>query len=182
MIRDYLPVFHQVEPALLKGLYAGAIVAQRPVKYAANTYGVDTVTFGTKEFIENGIICGLDKDGYVVNWDDGMMKEVMLHYTEELPEIVETKDSFAVKANEAETYLRLVILSAGDEFVTDKVDVDGATAPKYARIVDGVITLQDVFDEDNETVPNTLTGSTRFAVEATTLPNGEAAYNCIFLG
>lgn len=182
MIRDYLPTFHQVEPALLKGLYAGAIIAQRPVKHSSGTYGVDTVTFGTTKFIENGILCGLDKDGYVVNWDDGMTKEVALHFTDELPEILEAKNTFAVKANGDETYLRLVILTMGDEFITDKFKVDGAAAPKYARIVDGVITLQDAFDKDNEAVPNTLAGSTRFKVEAAYLPDGTAGYNCIFLG
>jgi hypothetical protein len=37
MLRDYLPVFHQLEPQMLKGIYAGAIIAQRPVKYTAET-------------------------------------------------------------------------------------------------------------------------------------------------
>ena len=86
MLRDYLPVFHVLEPQMLKGIYAGAIIAQRPVKYttAGNVYGVATVTMGDVKFIENGVVMTLDDDGNLVNYATATGGPKMIHFTEEL--------------------------------------------------------------------------------------------------
>ncbi|NCU28470.1 MAG: hypothetical protein EOM85_02255 [Candidatus Moranbacteria bacterium] len=93
----------------------------------------------------------------------------MIHYTEELPTILEANSTFAVLAKEDETYLRLIVLHTGDEFVTD--NVDAADEGPYAKISNGVVTLQSAADADSV-----------FAVLEDTLPDGTAAYRCIYLG
>lgn len=173
MLKDYLPQFKQVEPENLKGLYAGDIVAQRPVAYASSVYGVPTVQKGTVYFIENGILCGLNALGQVVSFDDVANKSthVLLHYTEELPTVLVANDTFAVKAEEDETYLRLVVLHAGDEFVTDNFDASIAPTGVYGKIVSGIIQLQAAANAD-----------TKFAILEDTLADGKSAVRAIYLG
>ena len=93
MLRNYLPTFHQIEPQNLKGLYGGDVVAQRPVAYASSVYGVPTVQVGSVYFIENGILCGLNNEAKVVAFDSAanLSGHPMVHYTEELPTILEGK-------------------------------------------------------------------------------------------
>ena len=171
MLRNYLPTFHQIEPQNLKGLYGGDVVAQRPVAYASSVYGVPTVQVGSVYFIENGILCGLNNEAKVVAFDSAanLSGHPMVHYTEELPTILEANSTFAVLAQEDETYLRLVVLHPGDEFVTD--NVDATDEGPYAKISNGVATLQSAADSD-----------TVFAVIEDSLPDGTAAYRFIYLG
>lgn len=171
MLRDYLPVFHVLEPQMLKGIYAGAIVAQRPVKYTAEpeAYGVATVAKGDAKFIENGVIMGLDQDGNLVNYDAALAgSPKMIHFTEELPEILKVKNTWALKCEEGETYPRGVILQAGDEFVTDNVSGTISTAG-YATVSGGVLTV------------STASINAEFAAYPDTLPDGTAAYHFIVL-
>lgn len=141
MLTKMLKTFHQVEPQLLRGKIAGLMISQRPVGYdAENGYGVPTVDAYNGKFIENGIICSLNLDGKIVSYTSGAM---FLHYTEELNTIVDAKKYFAVEGKGAETYLRLVQLFPGDEFVTDNVVVpDGGENYGYAVIDNGRIKLQ----------------------------------------
>lgn len=171
MLRNYLPTFHQLEPQNLKGLYGGDVVAQRPVAYASAVYGVPTVQVGSVYFIENGILCGLNDEAKVVSFDDSdnVSAHPMVHFTEELPTILEANSTFAVLAKEDETYLRLIVLHTGDEFVTD--NVDATDEGPYAKIDNGVVTLQSTANSD-----------TMFAVMEDTLPDGTPAYRCIYLG
>ncbi len=147
MLLNYLPTFKQIEPSNLLGLISGQVVAQVPVKYTAGskTFGVTTVTKGDYKFFENGILCGFDTDGKtIVDWtDQGAM---FIHFTEELNTIYEDRKYFAVEAEE-ETYLRLVALTPGSEWITDipKTETAYAAAITAGRIV--------VVDED-ETLPN----------------------------
>src|SRR5574344_1307416 len=173
MLRDYLPVFHVLEPQMLKGIYAGAIVAQRPVKYTTGTkvYGVTTVAMGDAKFIENGVIMGLDQDGNLVNYDAALAgSPKMIHFTEELPEILKVKNTWALKCKEGETYPRGVILQAGDEFVTDNV-TGTLSAAGYATISNGVLAL----------AANAPEGGAEFAAYPDTLPDGTGAYHFIVL-
>jgi hypothetical protein len=170
MLRDYLPVFHQLEPQMLKGIYAGAIIAQRPVKYTetGDVYGVATVTKGAVKFIENGVVMTLDVDGNLVNYATATGGPKILHFTEELPTILKAKDTWALKCAEGETYPRGIILQAGDEFVTDNVSGTLAAAG-YATVVDGILTL------------STTSTSAEFAAYPDTLANGAGAYHFIVL-
>lgn len=171
MLKNYLPTFHQLEPQNLKGLYGGDIVAQRPVAYTSSVYGVPTVQVGSVYFIENGIICGLNSEAKVVSYDaaSNLSGHPMVHYTEELPTILQANSTFAVEAKAEETYLRLVVLHTGDEFVTD--NVDASDEGPFAKIAGGVVTLQSAANSD-----------TVFAVMEDTLPDGSAAYRCIYVG
>lgn len=171
MLKNYLPTFHQLEPQNLKGLYAGDVVAQRPVAYASAVYGVPTVQVGSVYFIENGIICGLDNEAKVVSYDDAgnLSGHPMVHYTEELPTILQANSTFAVEAKAEETYLRLIVLHAGDEFVTD--NVDATDEGPFAKIANGRVTLQSAANSD-----------TVFAVIEDYLPDGTDGYRCIYLG
>lgn len=165
MLRDYLPTFHQLEPQNLKGLYAGDVVAQRPVAYTAcgEIYGVATVSHNGAYFVENGVIMGLDEEAKLVNWAAGPM---IVHFTEELPTILDAKGTFAVRCEEDETYPRGVILHAGDEFVTDNYVGSGS----YALVSSGILTV------------STANTSAKFAAIADTLADGTAAYRFIYLG
>lgn len=175
MLRDYLPVFHVLEPQMLKGIYAGAIIAQRPVKYttAGNVYGVATVTMGDVKFIENGVVMTLDVDGNLVNYATATGGPKMIHFTEELPTVLKAKNTWALKCAEGETYPRGILLQAGDEFVTDNVATGAAldtNGKGYATVVAGILTVVATKPEGAE-----------FAVYADTLPDGTDAYHFIVL-
>ena len=171
------PTFHMVEPSLLKGIHAGAIIAQRPVAYTASTgaYGVATtaVTAGTTtyKFIENGVVMGLNLNGELVNYDAAVSGGPMiLHYTEELPTVLSAKNTWALEVAEGETYPRGVVLGIGDEFITDNISgTYTASVANYAVVSGGLLTL---------TANST---SAAFVVTEATLPNGDDAYRFIVL-
>lgn len=163
MITKYLPTFHQVEPSNLLGLTMGWVVAQRPVKHSSGTYSVATVEKNGIKFIENGVICSLDADGKVVNYVEG--KQAFLHYTEELNTFLDAKKYFAVECEGDDTYLRLVALVPGSEFVTDNYSLQAnvsSSEVKYATISNGALVADKVAP----------TQGTYFAASMTTLPNG----------
>jgi hypothetical protein len=168
MLKNYLPEFHQLEPQMLKGIYAGDIIAQRPVKYAAGAYGVATVTKGDVKFIENGVVMTLDVDGNLVNYATANGGTKILHYTEELPTILKAKDTWALECAAGETYPRGIILHVGDEFVTDNVS-GSITSAGYATVVDGVLTVA------------TASANAEFAAYPDTLADGKDAYHFIVL-
>ena len=170
----FIKTFKQVEPQLLRGLTAGLVISQRPVAYTPaegatpESYGVATVAFNGYNYIENGLICGLNAEGKIVNYVSG---KAFLHYDEELNADFDAKNMFAVEAKGAETYLRLVELQTGDEFVTDNVNGEFTDGQKYG-VVNGVIDASASGDFLYEE------GS---AFE-TTLPNGEKGYHFVYLG
>jgi hypothetical protein len=166
MITKYLPTFKVFEVGSLTGLRAGHMLSQRPAH--ADIKKVDKNGYN---FIENGIIVGLNADGTVGNFDKSAHKVAFVHYTEELNTFMDELKYYALPVEEVgDTYPRCIALYAGDEFCTNNVaaDVDNAVA---AKVVDGVLTLQTAADADS-----------LFAVSASTLPTGEKAYDFVFLG
>lgn len=161
MITKYLPEFKVFEVGSLTGLRAGHVVSQQP---AAASIAKKAV--GDNNFIENGIIMGLNVDGELVNWTEGAM---FVHYTEELNTFIDELKYFAVPV-EDKTYPRGIALYAGDSFCTNNVaaEVEGA---KYAKVVNGILNLQTTADDD-----------THFSVKESTLPTGEKAYDFVYIG
>lgn len=175
----FVKTFKQVEPQLLRGLTAGLVISQRPVKYTAaagatpESYGVATVAFNDYKYIENGIICGLDSKGQIVNYAGS--GKMFLHFDEELNADYDAKNMFAVECKGAETYIRLVELQVGDEFMTDNVNgtfVDGTVYGVANGVIDSSVTTG---------------ASAKFLYEEgtafeNTLPNGEKGYHFVYLG
>ena len=161
MITKYLPEFKVFEVGSLTGLRVGHVVSQQP---AAASIAKKAV--GDNNFIENGIIMGLNVDGELANWTEGVM---FVHYTEELNTFIDELKYFAVPV-EDKTYPRGIALYAGDSFCTNNVaaEVEGA---KYAKVVNGILNLQTVADDD-----------THFSVKESTLPTGEKAYDFVYIG
>ena len=171
---NMLSTFKQVEPQLLRGLTAGLTVSQRPVAYNAETdaYGVATVNVAGTKYIENGLICSLDDKAQVVNYVANTT--AFIHYDEELTTDVGAINAFAVEGAKDETYVRLVQLFPGDEFVTDQVT---GTKANYASVVNGVIN----FTGAAKAAGDMFYCETGTAFEDT-LPNGDAGYHFIYLG
>lgn len=174
MITKYLPEFKVFEVGSLTGLRAGHVVSQQP---AAADIAVKTV--GANKFIENGIIMGLNVDGELDAWGrteevDGEDQVVVsgtmfVHFTEELNTFIDELKYFAVPVEE-KTYPRGIALYAGDSFCTNNVAAD-VTGAKYAKVVNGILTLQTTADSD-----------THFSVKESTLPTGEKAYDFVYIG
>ncbi len=159
MITRLMPKFKVLEPSNLTGLRNGHVLAQMPV--AAD---ITVKTVGEHKFIENGLFVGLNAEGKITNLDDATSKQVFVHFDEELSTILDAACYYATPVEESEeTYIRAVAMYVGDTVVTDNYAGELTTA-KYAKVVDGVATLQTAADE-----------SSLFIAKATTLPTGEAA-------
>lgn len=169
-----LNTFKQVEPQHLSGLTAGAIISQRPVAYNTETkvYGVATCVVANTAYIENGIICSLDDTAHIVNYVANT--PAYIHYDEELNCDYDAKNMFAVEGEGAETYIRLIRLFPGDEFVTDQVT---GTAKKYATVTNGKI----AFSDDIKAATDMFYCEGGNALNDT-LPNGDTGYHFIYLG
>lgn len=169
-ILNYLPEFKIVEANRLTGLVTGHVLAQFPLDPTAafiKQVGTDNV-----EVVENGFIVGLGADLLVEAYDATAHAQPFLVFTEELNTILGGLKYFATEADaDGDIYPRAIGLYVGDAFTTNNYAVAGAVAPKYAKVVAGVLTLQDAADAD-----------TLFAVEETTLPLGDVAYRFIFVG
>ena len=157
MITKYLPTFKVVEVNNLTGLRSGHMLSQ----FAADESLATTVN-GNK-FIENGVIVSLSKDGKIVAYTEGTM---FLHYTEELNTFIDELQYFAVPV-EGDTYIRCIALYTGDTFTTNNV-VAGEGA--YGKVVGGKINIT-----------NSAEGA-QFIVKKSTLPNGDEAYECTYVG
>ena len=162
MITKLLPEFKVFEVGTLVGLRNGHVVSQLP---AAST--IATKTVGQHKFIENGIIVGISSEGKIENYDKSKHSVALVHYTEELTTIVDELKYFAVPVETiGETYPRCIALYEGtDSFCTNNVaaEVEGA---KYAKVVNGVLTLETAESADS-----------MFIVKEGTLPTGEKAYD-----
>lgn len=157
MITKYLPKFKVVEVNNLTGLRNGHMLSQ----FAADE-ALATTKNGNK-FIENGVIVSLSKDCKIVPYAEGTM---FVHYTEELNTLLDEAQYFAVPV-EGDTYIRCIALYTGDTFTTNNV-VEGEG--NYGKVVNGIINIV-----------NSAEGAA-FAVKASTLPNGDAAYECTYIG
>ena len=135
MITDYLPTYHQVEPNTLKGLQPGFVVSQMNVAESA------TGTLAPNGMMENGLICGISKDGIVPAGSD--TKVLFIHYTEPLNTLFKGDRFFAV--NVKEECPRLVQLIPGDEWMSDM-------APSAVCIDDRIIEITSAagqYEQDN---------------------------------
>ena len=160
----YGPKFKVLEVNDLVGLRNGHIIAQAPA--AAD---ITKKTYDEYQFIENGLILGLGKDGKLANYDPAKHAVPFLHYTEELITFGVALDRFAVEVPTEvgeNAYPRAIALYIGDTFTTDNVVVGGVNkAECYAKVVNGVLTLEA--DETKDTM---------FRAVKTTMPAGGVGY------
>ncbi len=167
-ILNYLPEFKIVESNRLTGLVTGHVLAQFPLNPAAAIIK----TVGGNDFVENGFIVGLGKDLQIDAYDPAKHAAPFLVFTEELNTFMGGLKYFATEEDaNGDIYPRAIGLFVGDVFTTNNYAVAGATAPKYAKVVAGKLTLQDAAD-----------AATMFVVEEATTPNGEDAYKFIYFG
>lgn len=165
-IINYLPTFKVVEMNRSTGLVAGHVLSNFAYE------GVTVTTTGGHDFLENGVIVGLNNDLTLDNFDATVHSQPLLVYTEELITFLPGLKYFANEEDaDGDIYPRVIGLYVGDIFTTNNYDEDVATAPAFAKVVAGVLTLQDTADT------NTL-----FAVEESTLPTGGAAYRFTYIG
>ena len=165
MITKFLPTFKVLEVGTLVGLRNGHIISQQPA-----AEGIAKKTVGNYSFIENGIIVGLSAEGKVENFDKAKHTKAFLHFTEELNTYIDELKYYALPVEETgDTYPRCIALYEGtDAFCTNNVaaEVEGA---KFAKVVDGVLTLETAESADS-----------MFLVKDSTLPTGEKAYDFLF--
>ncbi len=167
-ILNYLPKFKVLENNRLIGLRHGHDLSQ----FKADA-SITTVTAGTKEAIENGLIVGLNADLTIGNYDRDEHNQPFVVFVEELNTFLDGLQYYATFEDaDGDLYPRAIALYIGDAFTTNNFAVAGAVAPKFAKVVAGVLTLQDVRDEDS-----------LFAVNASTMPaDSELAYKFTYLG
>ena len=172
-ILNYLPTFKVVEINRSTGLVAGHVLSQFTL--AENSTLIKKVNEGQDnemEFVENGFIVGLDNDLTVDKYNATNHAQPFLLFTEELNRLFPGHKWFATEADaDGDIYPRCIGLYIGDAFTTNNYDEDSQSEPKYAKVVNGVLTLQ------NEPNPDTM-----FAVEESSLPTGDDAYRFIYLG
>ena len=172
-ILNYLPTFKVVEINRSTGLVAGHILSQFVLNPAsALIKKVNEGQDNEMEFVENGFIVGLDNDLTVDKYNGTNHSQPFLLFTEELNRLFPGHKWFATEADaDGDIYPRCIGLYIGDAFTTNNYDEDSQTDPKFAKVVNGVLTLQDTADSD-----------TMFAVEESSLPTGDDAYRFIYLG
>lgn len=157
MITKFLPEFKVFEVNNLTGLRNGHIVAQMKA---------DATIVGDKEYVENGIIMGLNADGTLGAYDATKHAVPFVHYTEEILTWIPELKYFAVPVEDGVVYPRGIALYVGDSFTTNNCSGSGA----YAKVVAGVLTLQ------------TEAEGAMFKATASTLPSGEPAYEFLYIG
>jgi hypothetical protein len=163
MIMSFLPTFKVFEVNNLTGLRNGHILANMP----ADVAHIAKVTVNGNEYVENGIILGLDADGTVSNYDASKHDMPFVHYTEELLSLLNELRLFAEPIVDGVVYPRAIGLYVGDTFTTNNYagTVEGA---KYAKVVNGVLTLQATAD------------GAMFKATPSTLPDGTDAFEFLY--
>lgn len=156
MITSFLPTFKVFEVNNLVGLRNGHILAQMK----ADVANIAKVTAGNGDWVENGIIVGLDADGTISNYDKAKHDCPFVHYTEEILSVLPELRLFACPIEDGVVYPRCIALYVGDTFTTNNYAgvLEGA---KYAKVAGGVLTLQTEADTD-----------TMFKATPTTMPDG----------
>jgi hypothetical protein len=166
-ILNYLPTFKIVEINRSTGNVTGHILSQ----FKANA-ALTTKTVGAYQALENGIIVGLNSDLTIGNFDKTVHAQPFLNFVEELNTFMDGLKFYATFEDaDGDIYPRGVGLYVGDAFTTDNYAVAGAVAPAFAKVVAGVLTLQDAADAD-----------TLFVVEESTLPLGDDAFRFTYIG
>ena len=168
-ILNFLPEFKIVEINRSTGLVAGHVLAQFPLEDGSDLIEVK----GGVQYLENGFIVGLNSNLELAEYDAEDHAQPFLVYTEELNTFFDGLKWYATMEDEDDNriYPRVIGLFVGDAFTTNNYAVGGATSPKYAKVVNGVLTLQ-----------NTADGDTLFAVEESTLPTNDDAFRFVYVG
>lgn len=176
MLINLLPKFKVVEINNVAALRMGHVIAQTPA-YAtapdAETPIVASTEAGEYQFIENGIIVGLDKTGVLANYDPKKHVQPCLVYTEELitANYVEGLDQFAelVPGAKKPVYPRALPLNLGDTFTTNNVSEvkDG-----FAYVNAGVLTVDEAY----------TAGKHMFIAKVSNLPAGQNAVEFTYIG
>jgi hypothetical protein len=160
-ILNYLPEFKVVEINRSTGLVAGHILAQFPYD------GDAAVTVGGKDFLQNGVIVGLNDDLTLGDFSPALHSQPFLVYTEELVTFLSGNKYFAnVEDYEGDIIPRAIGLFVGDAFTTNNFTGTGA----FAAVVDGVLTRQA-----------SVAGAS-FVVQASTIPTGEVGAKFTYIG
>lgn len=164
-ILNYLPTFKVLEPNRLTALNAGHVLSQ--FKAAAD---ITTKVVNGVNFLENGLIVGLNADLTIGNFDALEHAQPLLVFVEELNTFMAGLKYYATEEDgDGDIYPRALGLFVGDMFTTN--NVDATVTGGFAKVVNGVLTLQAAQDAD-----------TLFIAEATTLPAGEVAYKFTYIG
>jgi len=165
MIMSFLPTFKVFEMNNLCGLRNGHILANMP----ADMESIAKVTVGDNDYIENGIILGLDAEGTVSNYDPSKHTMPFVHYTEELLTYFNELRLYAEPVVDGVVYPRCIGLYVGDTFTTNNYtsEIEGNG---YATVEDGVLTLQEEAE------------GAMFKATVSTLPDGSDAYEFLYLG
>lgn len=173
MLDKLLPKFKIVEINNVAALRMGHVIAQTVayVEHASKPVIASKTVGDDYKFVENGVIVGLDKENCLANYKAAEHSQPCLVYTEELVTAspLSGLDQYASLAEDKEVYVRALPLNLGDTFTTN--NVSGTIADGYAKVVDGIITIQTSADED-----------TLFIVKKSNLPAGQEAAECIYCG
>ena len=153
-ILNYLPNFKVVEPNRMTGLIAGHMLAQ---------FKADDEIIDGKDFLENGLIVGLNKDLTIGNYVAAEHAQPFLVFNEELNTFMNGLKYYAEPVVDGEVYPRAIGLYVGDTFTTNNYTGTG----NFATVEKGVLKL----GEDGI-----------FKAEETTLPTGEKAFKFTYLG
>ena len=170
----FLPSFKVVEINVSLAHTIGHALAQYPSYVSGEKALVASKDVQGIKFVENGVIVGLGEDLVISNYDSAKHKVACLVYNDELVTgPIDQLDKYAEEADEnGVVYLRALPLYVGDTFTTNNIANINEENAKFAKVVNGIITLQSVAD-----------GDTMFAATKTTTPNGtEAAYELVYLG
>lgn len=167
-IYDFLPKFYQVENNNLKGLQAGLVVAQLPVK-AGETFlqekfnKIGSASTSATNMIANGHIVSVTGDGIV---DPVEGAPLFLVYNEPLKTIFDNEAFYATNIDGER--LRCVQLMPGDEWMSDMV-LDLSDAALTGRII----------KIDNATNTNIYNSDDWFTT--TTMADGTPGYHYMFV-
>lgn len=180
-ILNYLPTFKVVEPNRLAGLNAGHVISQFPLFDTSAL--INTHSSGVR-FLENGFIVGLGADLTVDGYDPAKHSEPFLLFVEEINTFMDGLKYYATEEDpDGDIYPRGIGLRVGDAFTTNNYALDNdtndnqfnapldAASANFARVIDGVLILQDIATE------NTL-----FVTELSTLPDGTEAVKFTYVG
>ena len=170
-ILNYLPEFKVFEPNRMTGLVTGHVLAQFPLN-PASTLIKAVGNGGAVKVIENGYIVGLGNGLLIDKFAPANHGQPFVVFTEELNTLLAGNKYFATEAGaDGVIYPRAVALYVGDVFTTNNYDLDGKTNPKFAKVVDGLLTLQVTAD-----------ANTTFTAEKATTALGGDAYKFVFIG
>lgn len=167
-ILNFLPEFKIVEINRSTGLVAGHVLAQFPLEDGSDLIN----TKGGVDYLENGFIVGLSSALELEPFNATDHAQPLLVFTEELNTFFDGLKWYATMEDQDDNriYPRAIGLFVGDAFTTNNF-AGTYTTQAFAKVTNGVLTLQATAD-----------GDTLFAVEESTLPNGDLALRFVFVG